>query len=900
MREFLALEAELKQGRSGTRISQGIPMRTVPLDEALEAVRGVGGGSQETVARERLLRRKGTSVASLSSVSYSTEELIHPVVNSTEDKKHDYELANVWASMLQTADLKSTLEAKINALGSQLSDIKNGQQFKRRDCLEEITNQRFANLHEVQQQQIQMQSLMMSQLVNQQQHQRQQPAPIIVQQAQPMPQPRREVPEPTPPNSHRQQVIVKDVPQHAPTVVTVNERRIDDRENELDWLDEVAPLPVRPSSPILIGQEPIRVVIDSKHSKFDALTERMDEIRAKRKQFEQNLAKSKKSAFSWENEEDEMAKKVDAAIDDAMRNQTERPVREAKPSKVSKPSTTTKKGVFRKATATRLSQAKTATRSDRQLRNIYGKAAWEDSPKKVRNPYVHVNSPEKRPTARRTLTNVRVDQARHVRSQKQQTTPRETPSHYSAVQLAPPVRAGPIDRTSNPSPVLTTDSSVSETLSETVEAPPPPPVAVAPPPLAPIEKPIKISGKKTPTEPPMIIKPAYAHHQPINAITESQLDTRLGSLKGWIESELMSKLLEARQKPETKAPPPNQLRDEAALRMLIEQRLRDVLNSRAPPTVEPVSVAPPVIIKQVIQAPPPRQVKEASPSPPSPVYKPLSYMRLEQFVDETLQEISTPVPTPPGSLHSNTIEHLIENDDSHSDSKYQPMAQHDEEEDEDSMIIHGGSVSPPILTEKTDSDLSIQNHSTPLNTVKSRRSKVKRKLFNESIKSDMAAMTPVHSSTPGKEELAINEPRPRLVVHSAAVQAQEPEPVRDEAITLSQSSTYISSTDASISPGQLINSFGEFKISKHIKHKIMEQRQSKSNSLSEGELAPKSDDYSPNVIMSMDGMSEGEYRPRLPKFCLPLGDDTVNDDVGASLASSLPDSYSSMSKSSQS
>ena len=119
-------------------------------------------------------------------------------------------------------------------------------------------------------------------------------------------------------------------------------------------------------------------MIESKHSKFDALTERMDEIRAKRKQFEQNLAKSKKSAFSWENEEDEMAKKVDAAIDDAMRNQTERPVREAKPSKVSK---TTTKGVFRKATATRLSQAKTATRSDRQLRNIYGKAAWEDSPK---------------------------------------------------------------------------------------------------------------------------------------------------------------------------------------------------------------------------------------------------------------------------------------------------------------------------------------------------------------------------------------------------------------------------------------------------------------------------------------------------------------------------------------
>ena len=51
-------------------------------------------------------------------------------------------------------------------------------------------------------------------------------------------------------------------------------------------------------------------------------------------------------------------------------------------------------------------------------------------------------------------------------------------------------------------------------------------------------------------------------------------------------------------------------------------------------------------------------------------------------------------------------------------------------------------------------------------------------------------------------------------------------------VTLSQSSTYISSTDASISPGQLINSFGEFKISKHIRDKINQ----KSNSLSEGKV----------------------------------------------------------------
>ena len=102
--------------------------------------------------------------------------------------------------------------------------------------------------------------------------------------------------------------------------------------------------------------------------------------------------------------------------------------------------------------------------------------------------------------------------------------------------------------------------------------------------------------------------------------------------------------------------------------------------------------------------------------------------------------------------------------------------------------------------------------------------------FNESIKSEINAPTPVHSSTPGKAEL---EPRPRLV-QSAAVQAvpkvANQRPLSD--VTLSQSSTYVSSTDASISPGQLINSFGEFKISDQIRKKINRQ----SNSLSEGNL----------------------------------------------------------------
>ena len=102
-------------------------------DEALEAVRGGGVFNEygEVSARDRLLRKKGSSVAS--SISYSTEELIKTVPQShpiEPQRNHDYELANVWANMLQTADLKSTLEAKINALSNQLTEIKNAQTFK--------------------------------------------------------------------------------------------------------------------------------------------------------------------------------------------------------------------------------------------------------------------------------------------------------------------------------------------------------------------------------------------------------------------------------------------------------------------------------------------------------------------------------------------------------------------------------------------------------------------------------------------------------------------------------------------------------------------------------------------------------------------------------------------------
>ena len=54
---------------------------------------------------------------------------------------------------------------------------------------------------------------------------------------------------------------------------------------------------------------------------------------------------------------------------------------------------------------------------------------------------------------------------------------------------------------------------------------------------------------------------------------------------------------------------------------------------------------------------------DSIPSTPSSDYKPLNY-KLEQFIDETLGDISTPVPTPTTSVHleikNDTIQNIIE------------------------------------------------------------------------------------------------------------------------------------------------------------------------------------------------------------------------------------------------
>jgi hypothetical protein len=53
--------------------------------------------------------------------------------------------------------------------------------------------------------------------------------------------------------------------------------------------------------------------------------------------------------------------------------------------------------------------------------------------------------------------------------------------------------------------------------------------------------------------------------------------------------------------------------------------------------------------------------------------------------------------------------------------------------------------------------------------------------------------------------------------------------------TLSTSSTIVSSFDATVSPGELLISFGEFKMSKTIQERVRKQKLSR-NSLSEGSV----------------------------------------------------------------
>jgi hypothetical protein len=102
----------------------------------------------------------------------------------------------------------------------------------------------------------------------------------------------------------------------------------------LDWLDSVAPLPVRPSSPVLLRSSsgiPVKVQDEIVRSEFTKLNSTFQEIVDKRKLLEDNIyllerqQKSKQNYFG--NESDSIKEKVSKAILESKTKPIDRPLK---------------------------------------------------------------------------------------------------------------------------------------------------------------------------------------------------------------------------------------------------------------------------------------------------------------------------------------------------------------------------------------------------------------------------------------------------------------------------------------------------------------------------------------------------------------------------------------------
>ena len=101
-----------------SRIRQGVLSGTSKsgLDEALKVIRGNPPTSSS---------RKNLFDVSSSTASSREYKVVHPIrVESNSVKKPEPDLSATWAAMLQTAELKSSLEAKIQMLSNQINNLK--------------------------------------------------------------------------------------------------------------------------------------------------------------------------------------------------------------------------------------------------------------------------------------------------------------------------------------------------------------------------------------------------------------------------------------------------------------------------------------------------------------------------------------------------------------------------------------------------------------------------------------------------------------------------------------------------------------------------------------------------------------------------------------------------------
>ena len=107
------------------------------------------------------------------------------------------------------------------------------------------------------------------------------------------------------------------------------------------------------------------------------------------------------------------------------------------------------------------------------------------------------------------------------------------------------------------------------------------------------------------------------------------------------------------------------------------------------------------------------------------------------------------------------------------------------------------------------------------------------KIFSNNSTSELIANpTPIKSSTPGKVS-PVPCIMPNVSIELTEHLIEELQSDHTVLSSLSQSSTRISSIDDTVSPGELLISFGEFKTSKPIQDRIRNYQKNR-NSLSEG------------------------------------------------------------------
>ena len=425
----------------------------------------------------------------------------------------------------------------------------------------------------------------------------------------------------------------------------------------LDWLDEVAPLPVRPSSPVNIRQtEPVKIIVEKSKSDFNKLNGTLQEIVDRRRLLDENVqllerqhkAQHTSLAFDIMARDDSVKEKVSKAIASATNIPTGKKItRHGVKSKASSGSDSVpkKRNAVKPKRSTKVIPVELP---DAKLRSIYGRSEWEMGHRRIKNPFLHYQSPPKH------HTNVQLSQSINVRSQKQQTTPRLAQMPQHAIQIAPPVRAGPTNR--NQSPFSTTSSITSELLSSTpihskasqelnesaIDA-----SIIIPDVKIKADKNTSAMPRRSPSPqphllpepspstaaPPVIIKPSYLQSKSANQLNENKID----ELKGWMQKEFLSRMVrqEENQIPRIEVIPPQHHRklksmtnveDEEALKRLIEDKFRQLLRERNAQKSKSNVVIPPPVVKE-----------ESVVSEESIFFEPKP-IEIQHFVDETIQD----------------------------------------------------------------------------------------------------------------------------------------------------------------------------------------------------------------------------------------------------------------------